>query len=165
MTAVPSTQDPTTPAAPANQHLRAAVEIAHQARVRLIDAKAIWELAEATFRANNSAQLLELNAAKLAAENAEAQLRELAETHYKVTKDKHPVPGVDIKLVTEVELTDPAAAFAFAKTAGVCVVLDEKAYKGLAKSSANPLPGTKVDEVPKASIAKDLAAAIREDVR
>jgi len=163
MTAVQNPQDPTAEPQPTNQHLRAAVQIVREARARLADAKAIWDLMQATFQANNSDRFVELSVAKAATETAESQLRELAEAHYNTTREKHPVPGVEIKLVTEVTIIDPKAALAYAKQSGLCLVLDDKSYRSLAKT--NEVPGTIVKEVPKASIAKDLTAAVRESVQ
>ena len=158
MTTVQHSQDAAPAEAPTNPHLRAAVLIAHEARQRYASAKEVIDAEYAKLELALTEWLLGRDAAKAAVEQAEAQLRELAEAHYKTTGEKKPVPGVEIKLVTEVAIVDPKAALDYAKHTGLCVKLDEASYKNLAKT--NDVPGTTVTEVPKASIARDLAAAI-----
>jgi len=157
MTAVQNPQDPTV-APPANQHLRAAVQITHEARVRYEAAIVEVNRATVAFEDANRAKLGELQQAKAAAEEAEDQLRTLAVAHYQLTQEKKPVPGVEIKLVTEIDITDPKAALAYAKSIGLCIQLDDKGYKALAKT--NDVPGATVTEVPKASIARDLGTVL-----
>lgn len=88
----------------------------------------------------------------------EAALRELTLRRFEETGDKHPAPGVGIRLETVVDIPNPAAALEWAKTSGLALMVDLKALKQIAAATA--IPCATVRQEPKATIATDLAAAL-----
>jgi hypothetical protein len=98
-----------------------------------------------------------LRAAVLA--TAEADLRAAALERFSATEDKHPAPGVTIRVQTRVTY-DRDQALAWAKAKGVALTLDAKAFEGLAKHDRS-LPASVVED-PQATIARDLRTALAE---
>ncbi len=88
----------------------------------------------------------------------EESLRVLAVARFKATGEKHPTPGVDIRLMKQVEY-DVGAAFAWAKSTGMALTLDKKAFEKIA--IAGRLTVATIAEVPRATIAQDLTEAIQ----
>lgn len=92
---------------------------------------------------------------RLAAEESAARARTVQ--RYQETGDKHPVPGLGIRLVKTVEY-DADRALAWAKQSGLALLLDRKAFEKIA--IATPVPGATVVELPQATIAADLGAVL-----
>lgn len=89
----------------------------------------------------------------------EAAVRVAALAEYRQTQNKHPQPGVEIKMNTVVGY-DPAKALDWAKEHRIALVpesLNAKEYKELVKGGH--APGT-VQEEPVAAIARDLWKAM-----
>lgn len=87
----------------------------------------------------------------------EATLRTMTLLNYELTGDKAPAAGVGIRIVKKVKY-EFARAFEWAKVSGMALTLDAKAFEKIAV--ATPLPCAEIEEVPQATIATDLAAAL-----
>ena len=139
--------------------LRDQIRRVHEARC---GSQRLQELLE-TERQVNEERIADLvkvaTASKRTLETEEQLLRELAVAHYKTTSDKHPAPGVDIRIVKTLEY-DAGQAFAWAKATGMALTLDRKAYEKIALANGG-LTGTKIEEVPRATIAQDLTEAVK----
>jgi len=104
------------------------------------------------------------NAKRLAVKDAEGALRLLAVNTYESGAcDKHPVPGITIKVFTKAHY-DPAAALAWCKEHAetfVREVLDTKTFDKVALD----LPGAPVEKVTysQANIDSDLSAYLYAD--
>jgi hypothetical protein len=85
----------------------------------------------------------------------EERLRDLTLAVYDVTGDKKPAPGVGIRVVQKVEF-DEDKALVWAKDHRVCLSLNEKAFKALAKTQWDPTMPCKVVETPQATISDNL---------
>ena len=89
-----------------------------------------------------------------ACDAAEERLKEMTLDAYRATSDKHPAPGVDVRIVrTLFYLAQPALEWA--KAHGLALQLDTKAFEKIAK--VTPLPFVTITEVPQATIAQDLS--------
>ena len=106
-----------------------------------------------------------LNKAKLQAKERvtalEAEIRAAALAEYEVTKEKRPCPGVEIKMNKAVGFS-PEKAIEWAKLHRMALVpesLNEKEYHNLVLNGH--APGV-VTEAPVATIARNLAAALKE---
>jgi hypothetical protein len=109
------------------------------------------------FDAANAQLLQDLGHARATVAAEEQALRAFAVTEYRATGETHPAPGVSIKLVKTVDY-DVDEAFAWAKTQGMALKLDEAALRKIA--IATPIACAVVDEVPTAVIAQDLAKVL-----
>jgi len=137
--------------------IREQVKRVANARAGLAEFQAALKAKQDAFDAEN-AQLLQLTGQARATVAAEEQaLRAFAVTEYRATGETHPAPGVSIKLVKTVDY-DVDEAFAWAKTQGMALKLDEAALKKIA--IATPITCAVVDEVPTAVIAQDLAKVL-----
>lgn len=87
----------------------------------------------------------------------ETQIRERGVEFYDFTGDKHPIPGVEIKLFDEATIEDADAVRAFCfKGLPAALVVDEKKVKKYALDF-DAVPGVKVTrDVPRAQIATKL---------
>lgn len=98
--------------------------------------------------------------AAAAIELLELNIKSLALAAYKITKNKKPVEGVDVK-VYDVYEYDQEKAFAWAKQTGIALLpesLDVSAFEKIAK--ATPLDFVKTAEEPRIQIARDLTKAV-----
>lgn len=84
----------------------------------------------------------------------EETLRELANARYKATAEKHPAPGVEVRIIKTLEY-DQAAAFAWAKSTGMALTLDRKAFEQIALAS--PVAGAEIKTISRVRIAQDLS--------
>jgi hypothetical protein len=108
---------------------------------------------QAEFYAANT-QLSDLVAASRATVLAEeAVLRELTVRRYEETGEKHPAPGLGIRLVKVIDY-EAGAAFAWAKETGMALALDRKAFEKIA--TVTSVPCATVREEPQATIAERL---------
>ena len=88
---------------------------------------------------------------------AESDLRDIALAAYEASQDKHPGPGVEIKVGTKLTY-EPEEAFAWAKEHGLALMLNVKSFEALAK--ANPITCVTSEPEPKATISTDLRKAL-----
>ena len=89
----------------------------------------------------------------------EILLRDMTLAAYRETGSKHPAPGVDVRLVQQLDY-DPAIAQLWGYEHGVCLRLDPRAFEKLAK--AMPLDFVTITEVPVATIAGDLDKVLKD---
>lgn len=90
----------------------------------------------------------------------ERELRDFAVARFQSTQDRHPAPGVGIRITTNAEVTDEAAAVAWAKVSGVGLTLDEKAIRKVALSAPGALDFVRITETATATLAQDLDQAL-----
>jgi hypothetical protein len=109
------------------------------------------------FEQENAVLIARVTDAKALVAAHEAELRTLTLRAFEQTGDKAPAPGVGIRLVKKVKY-EFAQAFAWAKVSGMALTLDAKAFEKIAV--ATPLPCAEIEEIPQATIATDLAAAL-----
>jgi hypothetical protein len=86
---------------------------------------------------------------------AEEAVRAIAVQVFRATQDRHPAPGIGIRVTQHVEITDPGAAFSWAREKDMALKLDEAAIKKIATTGTTIL-GVQVTPTPEATIAKDL---------
>lgn len=91
---------------------------------------------------------------------AERQLRDLAVQLYEDSGDKHPGPGVAIRLMTRLSYDD-RQALEWAKKNNLALALNKRAFESIAETME--LPFVKISKEPQATIAQDLAAALAEE--
>jgi alkanesulfonate monooxygenase SsuD/methylene tetrahydromethanopterin reductase-like flavin-dependent oxidoreductase (luciferase family) len=149
----------TTPATTEQPTLREQVARVADLREGLAVRRALWDAARKAFDEEHAELLAEIGERNQHLVDAEFDLRASALTVFSATEDKHPTPGVSIRVTTRV-VYDRDEALAWAKAKGVALTLDAKAFEGLAKHDRD-LPASVVED-PQATIAKDLRAALRE---
>lgn len=102
---------------------------------------------------------------KEAEKDEDERVRDLTLTAYEVTKDKHPAPGVGIRVQREVDYIE-SAAFKWAKEhSPVFIVpekLDAKAFEKFARDNPKRVPVATIVPTPEATITGDLDAALAE---
>lgn len=123
--------------------------------------KQAWELAMAEFEAQHASLIAEYKAAVESVAQAEAALRDAGLAIYAEKGDKVPLPGVKIKLFTELDY-DSKEAFHYALDHKIALALDRKAFDSLAKSEHTRPEFVTVTQVPKALLDKDMDAALKE---
>jgi hypothetical protein len=112
------------------------------------------------WEADNIQLLSSYDQAKVDVDNIEGLIRERVAFHYERTGDKHPAPGVNIRVLTRLEY-DPVQAFEWAKSHGLALSLDKKAFESIAK--VQPLDFvTKVD-APQATISTNLDKVLEQE--
>ena len=149
-----------TPAAILTQQLRTVAQLRREAAVvgqRLKAGRLAWE-------AEHGPDLALGTRLKGQVDEAERLARDvaLAVYHQDPEHDKHPAPGVTIKVGTKLTYT-PEEAFAWAKAkelALVPVALDAKEFERIIKGMKEPPTFVKVDDDPAAQLATDLDKAL-----
>ena len=141
--------------------LRRQVERIAELRDLLFADSSVLKMKQDAFLLNNAELLRRVETMRQDLADAEKALRTAAEEHYQATDEKHPAPGVSIRLVTAIAY-DATTALAWAKGKGIALALDTKAFEALAKHDKS-VPAT-VTQVPKATLATDLHAALTEAV-
>lgn len=137
--------------------LRDQVRRVHEARCGSAILQERLEAERQTFE-QSIAALAKIAKDAIATLQAEEQtLRELVSARYKATGEKQPTPGVEVRIVKTLEY-DQAAAFAWAKSTGMALTLDRKAFEQIALAS--PVAGATVKELPRVRIAQDLTKAV-----
>jgi len=86
-------------------------------------------------------------------------VRDLATRVYEVSGERKVAPGVSIRLETVVDY-DATAAFEWARSTRLCLQLDRTGFEAMAKANPEVCPGVTVKQEPKATIARDLGAAL-----
>lgn len=147
----------------------------YAARVMVGGLEQELERAEQEFAEENADLIARLNAARAAVDAEEDAARELTVTRFVETGEKKPAPGLGIRLVKAVEY-DPAQALTWAKSTGLAIQLDRRAFEKMAVAAVTPgtpsqrengtrvyqttIPGALVVELPQATIAEDLGAVL-----
>ncbi len=147
----------TTPDSSLATSLREQAERTHLCRTVAAEAKARLQAAQDAFQAEHAALIAEVEGLSAAAQESESALRSLAVATYEATGEKHPAPGVGISLTTTLAYDD-VQALAWAREQGAALLLDRKGFEAIAK--AMPLPFVTKHEIPKATLARDLGAAL-----
>ncbi len=142
----------------ANETLRAAVALLAERRLHAAACKAKVDEERAYWEAQHENKIAEARLAAACVAESENEVRSLAIDEYVFVGDKHPAPGVDIR-VTKRFNYDAGAALAWAKQHDMALALDKKAFEKLAAVSPESMPVT-VEEVPTATIATNLAAKL-----
>lgn len=137
--------------------LREQAERTHLFRTAAAEAKARLAEKEAAFQLEHAALIAEVDSMRSVVQEAEYALRTMAETAYKRTGEKHPAPGVGIKVST-VLAYDEVQALAWAREQGAALILDKKGFESIAKVMR--LPFVTKSEVAQATLARDLGAAL-----
>jgi len=150
--------------APTADVLADQVQRVYQARLGLATLEEALAKQRATFEQDNAELIRQTANLKMLVETEETVLRLVTLKRYAVSQEKDTGPGVGVRIEREVTI-DRAAAFAWAKTSGQGLELNEKAVRQIALATANEdgtcgIPGATVKSVPRATIAKDLGAAI-----
>jgi hypothetical protein len=131
-----------------------------EARRSLDAMKALYRGKEAQFLEENAHLAEQIAALATVAEQTEGALRALVLAHYEQTKEKKPVPGVEVKEKVALDY-DAGAALAWARETKIALLpesLDAKAFEKIAK--VTPLAFVKQVVTPQAQIAKDLDAVL-----
>lgn len=127
-----------------------AVRAEAAANAALVDEmRAAWEALPHVARAVTNAERAKTLCAELETRIRKAALDAFAEN----SDNKRPAAGVGIRVTTQL-VYDPALALTWAKTTGLAVSLDTKAFEKIARST--PLEFVDMKEVPIATIARDL---------
>ena len=112
-----------------------------------------WELENADLLAHLKESIAEL-------EVAESALRGKGIVLYQATGNKHPYPGVEVKVLVGIEYSE-ADALAWAKEHEIALRLDKVAFEKLAH--ATPIPFVTYFERPRCDLARDLGAALAKE--
>lgn len=143
-----------------HEQLNEQVRRVAEARRSLDRAKALFREREDAFLAENAHLTEQIGALATVATETEAALRALVLAHYEMTKEKKPVPGVEVKEKVTLSYVEKDA-LEWARTTRMALLpesLDAKAFEKIAK--ATPLPFVVEVTTPQAQIAKDLEAAL-----
>ena len=90
----------------------------------------------------------------------EAQLRELTLQVFAFTDNKTPAEGVSVKVFSKLEY-DPKEALKWSMSHQVALKLDAPIFENLAKAA--PMDFVQTKDEPRAQIAQDLSAALKEE--
>ena len=131
-----------------------------EAREQAADTKANLEEARTIWEQENWCLVEEARANKESLRLAEAELRHAALEIYAQTREKHPGPGVQIKLVTGI-IFDQALAYNWAVNHGMCLKLEENSFRDAVKAQLVPSHIASIHEGPRADIALDLGKVLR----
>src|SRR3990167_149528 len=97
---------------------------------------------------------------KLASDNItvlETSIRETAVQAFQATGDKHPFPGVEVKVFTTLTY-DPRDALLWAEEHRVALQLDKRTFEGIARGpTGKSMEFLHTSEEPRAQIASDLS--------
>ena len=109
----------------------------------------------------NAWQFAQLEQATESLGTVETALRDATVQAFNATGDKHPGPGLGIRVVSKLEY-DSGVAFDWALEHKLALKLDSPTFEKIAKS--NSLPFVAVTDQPTATIATDLEKALEEGV-
>lgn len=130
----------------------------HVARANLATAKRLVETVEENTRLSYGPLYAERETAKAVVDRLDAMLRGLAAESFRATQDAEPAPGVTVK-AESVPYYDAHAALAFARTTGIALMLDVKAFEKVAALSPQAVDFVRFVPEPKVSVARDLSEA------
>ena len=125
------------------------------ARLKYDEARQNLYMKLADWRAFHSAEIEARDRLRDSLLESESSLRESAVAQYEKTKDKHFVSGVSIRIHREIEFDDEDA-LEWATKKGVCLQLDEKAFKNAVKAKIVPKDLASVSTEARAYLDKDL---------
>ena len=120
------------------------------ARQAVAEARKAWE-------ASHAEELASAAAAEEQVTLADAALRAAVLETFKATGDVAPVLGCKVVQRTVLDYTE-AEALAWAKSSGLALKLDVKAFEKVAKATA--IPGVTVRQEPSVTVATDLDAVL-----
>ena len=129
------------------------IAVVVEARQRAAELREQWEVLRGEWQAAHRELLEAAGAAQARALMAEEALRNAALATYNATGDKHPAPGVEVKMGTKM-VYDPAEALAWAVEHGMCLALAKGAFEKVAKAS--PIPCVQVVETSFVALATEL---------
>lgn len=138
------------------------LKILQEARSRLTRYKAQKEYEYTKWLADNELLLRQIEGVTILIAENEQQIKADAIVEYEINKNKHPYPGVEIKLYQEVKY-DGKQAEEWAREHNLFLKLDEKGFEKFAKG--NPLDFVEVQTIPKAQIATDLEKVLEVEVK
>lgn len=126
---------------------------------------ATWRERLTAFEATHADLLTARRDAATLAAQREDELRAYAVARYTADGERHPAPGVGIRITTTAEIQDEAAAIAWAKVSGVGLTLDERAVKKIALAAPGSLPFVHLTVSATATVTADLEAALAGGVQ
>ena len=130
-----------------------------EARARAAQLQAEVEELRKAWLSAHAMLLEEAKAASGSVALLEGQVRDLATRVYEVSGERKVAPGVSIRLETVVDY-DATAAFEWARSTRLCLQLDRTGFEAMAKANPDVCPGVTVRQESKATIARDLDAAL-----
>lgn len=122
-------------------------------------ARAAHEVAFAEWLNENATIETRYEEARAAVALAEVELRIRAVQRFKITSDKTPAPGLEVKEFDVLEM-DQATVEAKARERGIAIVVDQDALEKIIKADVRAWPTARVTKEPKATIARDLDKAL-----
>lgn len=125
-----------------------------QTRLALAEAQAEYKQRLAEFEAANAGLIENINVLKLNATQFEDELREMALAEFAATGAKKLPHGIGIRVTTKLDY-DESKAFEWAKSHGLALRLDAKAFERIAKADAPDF--VQVVEVPTVTLPTDTA--------
>jgi hypothetical protein len=155
----PAAQAPTESETPAAKPtLRLLADYVVQKRGEALEAKRAVEAARAEWEALHRELILAAARSKAECEAAESDLRSAAEEDYWIAGNKHPLPGVNIRILKTLDY-DLGQALEWAKAnAPALLTIDRKEFEKFAR--AHEVPCVVITEEPQVTIAPDLAAEL-----
>lgn len=141
-------------------NILAAIEITHRFREHAAALQDHVRTLRADFEASIADVVREASDAAHAQAESEENLRTLALSLYRANpKNRLVAPGVEVKLFT-VTSYDPQQALEWAKTHGLCLALDKRAFDTLAKADSTRPEFVAIGKEPRAMLAADLGQAL-----
>jgi len=140
--------------------LRGMVETLCDLRRRSAEAAEAVHMARLAWEREHLALLAEESLAKAAVADIDKALRAEAEAWFRTSGEKHPAPGIEIKLLTTL-LYDQQTALNWCVKHEMCLTIDTKRFEKYAKGNPDLLPGiVTVGKAPQCNIATDLGKAL-----
>lgn len=126
----------------------------HAARLRVEQLATYWKAYEEEFRETHAELLHQIDEAKIDAREAEDALRAAGFAEFQATGAKKLPCGLGVRVTTKLEY-DPAAALEWAKSHGLALTLDTKAFEKIAKADTPDF--VTLVEVPTVTLPSDSA--------
>lgn len=140
--------------------LREQVQEVYIQRKEFATLEAIIKESNEQWKRNNRQLLDNYREAEIRKTKAEQDLRDSAITFYRETKNKAPVPGVEVKIY-QVLSYDPKQALNWAMEKKMALKLNKKLFEHLA-ITVEDIPFVEIKEEPRATIATDLGKALSQ---
>lgn len=144
------------------EQLQEQVVRVHRARARHEALRAEVVSRRAAFEADNAPTIEEMKVAEADVNAREHALRALTVSHFNVTGETTPVPGVAVKLFTTLDY-DPVDAFQWAQEKGLAIKppsLDTKAFEKVVAALPEKPAFVRTIQTPNAQIKSDLSAVV-----
>jgi hypothetical protein len=129
----------------------------HRARLLLEYQKKIVQDERLAWEQAHAGELAVLAETERAVRAADANLRAAALMEYQASGEKRPTEGVEVKLVTRLDYSEQQA-FDWAKSSGMALALDKKAFEAIAKGAK--LGFVRVEQRPQVTVATDLGKVL-----